>query len=323
MGVPVVGDVRWMAFSGSGSRLAVRDNNGVTVHDFRQARPIFTFVGYISECAFSADGLFLACGGHSVPEWLRYLHFVQVWDVERNEIVCSLDFPPASKRLTSFHLEFSPDSSWLAVVREDGLVSVIHIATGKATYLEQRKERYFESMPSCFFQETCVLAYTYLDEAIKMVDLNSGQTLFTKRVDDVFELIGCRRTDNNILVTHHGKDDYDNQIAVIDTKRGTIAPLIRGRRGYRWSILNPTLSGTGEYLAAIVYKETRSLLLIRAVHAVTIWDVQSGALIREIIVDERTSQGLTLSVSSIVFAPAGMLLVGRRGSIEQIQYVNG
>jgi WD40 repeat protein len=223
-------------------------------------------------------------------------------------------------------MKFSPDSTQLAIVRADGLVSVIRVATGQSVLLESPRKRYCENLPSCFFLPASdALVYTYLDEAIKITCINSGRTTLSLELNiqqGVFEcnqLIGYRPSDHKLLAAFNGKDDYNNQIDVLDPRNGARTPFIRGSKGYRWSPSNITLSPRGDYLAASVLKEVRSLLLIQWLCAVAVWDARTGQFISETTIDkESNSRGLVLSVFSLAFCPTGNLLVGRRGSIEQV-----
>ncbi|MCZ2114621.1 MAG: WD40 repeat domain-containing protein [Anaerolineae bacterium] len=323
MKIDLADQVQWMAFGNRGTRIAIHDNNGVKVCEYPQLNTIFALTDrHGLSCAFSPDGRTLACGTYLWSEGFIgkvERHLIEIWDVEKNEVIERVELPHKREAPTSYCLVFSPDSAWLAVVREDGLVVATHVRTRKSTYLEQPRERFFQSMPSCiFFREMCILAYTYLDEAIKLVELDSMRRIHTLKVNNVFQLFGYRRSDAKMLVAKHGKDDYDNQFATMDIDSGNVVPLIEGRRGYLWSPVYPTLSPSGKYIAAVVLKETPTLLFSKPIHSVDIWDTHTGRLVSETITDKMTDKGLLQSVFSLAFASDRNLLVGKRGSIEEI-----
>ena len=137
MSISTSGHVTWMAFSEDGARFALCDNKGAAVYDSPQHRLVFTHPTAHGDCALSPDGQYLACRIRSSPTYLTYLDHVEVWEVGRNKCVYNNEFPPATRRGKSFCLKFSPDSARLAVVREDGLVSAINIATGQKVDIER------------------------------------------------------------------------------------------------------------------------------------------------------------------------------------------
>lgn len=328
MGIFVDGDVRWMAFSSSGSCFAIHDKKGVTVYEYSNGNIIFRLTELrVSECAYSPDGRLLACQGYRDAEGFpnKIESLIQIWDIRRNKQIYSIEYPKNPELGGLSCLKFSPDSTQLAIVRDDGLVWVIRVATGQAVHLESPSKRCYSSPASCvFFPGSEALVYTHLDEAIKIADLNAGRTMLPlnlRRQSDVFEcneLIGFRPSDQKLLVAFYGNDAYHNRIEVLDARSGTRVPLVGGKRGYMWFPRNVTLSPRGDYLAAIVLKEARTFLLTQRLYTVTVWDAQTGNVISETTTDKPTSQGLVSTVFSIVFSPTGSLLVGRRNSIERI-----
>ncbi len=325
MGIRVAGEVKWMAFSSNGSRLAIHDKMGVTVYDYSNGSIVFRLTGLrVLEGAYSPDGQFLACQGYKdmegVPDKIEPL--VQIWDITRNKQLCCIEYPRNNEFGAISCLKFSPNSTQLALVRDDGLVAVIRVETGQAFHLENPSKRFYSSSPSCvFFPGSEALVYIHLDEAIKIADLDAGHSRKLDRqlgAVEWNELIGFRPSDQKLLVVFRGKDDYHNRIDALDVRNGARAPFISGKRGYMWCPRNVTLSPSGDYLAASVLKEARSFLLTQPSYAVTVWDVRTGNVISEITTDKPTSQGLVSSVFSLAFCPAGNLLVGRRDSIEQV-----
>lgn len=322
MDISAVGQVAWMAFGRRGELLAIRDGSGVRIYDYLRRKSIFALPDqHYCDCALSPDGRFLACGMYVwSQDFIRKVERqrIDIWSVAGNDVIASVDLPHGKETPISFDLEFSPDGAWLAVVRMDGLVTATHLPTRKTIYLEQPRDQFYLSMPSCFFfPETCVLAYTYLDEAITIINLSAQQRILGLKVKDVFQLIGYGRSDAKIVVGRYGQDDYDNQIAVLDTDTGSLTPLVGGGRGYRWSPSCVTLSQGGNYLAALVFKETPSLLSAKASFSVGVWDARTGSVVSEVITDNMSERGLSPSVFSLAFEPpGGKLLVGRRDSIE-------
>ncbi len=329
MRIPVAGEVTWMAFSSSGTRLAIHDKIGVTVCDYTQGNIIFKLDAPSAlDCAYSPDGRLLACKDYEQPEGFfgkTHLQYVHIWDITRHEQVCRVEFPHDHESVALCCLKFSPDSAQLAMVREDGLVCVIRIATGQAIHLETPRKRFYSSRPSCvFFPGSDALAYTYLDEAINITDLNAGRRVLSLALDTesgVFEcnhIIGFRRSDQKLLVAVNGKDDYHNRIDALDARNGTRIPFILGSRGYLWCPSHIALSPDGSYLAASVLKEVRRFVITQALYAVTVWNAVTGDVITETTTDKATSEGLVSSVFSLAFDPTGGLFVGRRDSIQQV-----
>lgn len=325
MKIELSGQIRWMAFGKNGMRFAIQDKNGVRVFDCPQLRTIFTLPDQVwSECEFSPNGRFLACGTYLwSSDFIKKVEhqLIDIWDIEAREIIGRVTLPHGSDTSISYCLKFSPDSAWLAIVREDGLVVATHLTTFEPTYLEQPRLRFFKSAPSCIFlRGTCVLAYTYLDEAIKVVELDSRRQIRNLKVDGEYKLIGYRQQDSKIFVARYGKDDYDNQLMLLDLDANTAVKLIGGAPGYRWSPSYPTLSPGSNYLAASVFKETSFLFFTKAIHSVDVWDASSGQLVSENITDKMTDRGLFHSVNSLAFAAENRLLIGKSGLIDEIGF---
>lgn len=322
MTISAIGQVEWMAFDARGQLLAIRDNDGVRVYDYLRQASLIALPRTYSRCAFSPDGRFLACDMYVwSDDFIRKVkgHRIDIWNVADKQVIASVDLAHSKEQPVLSCLEFSSDSAWLAVVRMDGLVAATHLATRQTVHLEQPREgRFFMSMPSCFFfPRTCILAYTYLDEVISFVDLSTKQRIPGLRVNDMFQLVGYTPSER-IVVAMHGKDDYDNQIAILDTDTGALLPLVGGIRGYRWSPSCVTLSQGGEYVAAIVFKETPGLLSAKATFSVGVWDARTGSALSELITDRMSERGLSPSVFSLAFSPGNRLFVGRRDAIEVI-----
>lgn len=329
MGISVAGEVRWMAFSSSGSHLAIHDEIGVTVYGYPQGNIVFKLTERpVIRCAYSPDGRLLAWEGYKEPDGpfgkikLQSFH---IWDIIRNKQICYVEFPRDYGSATLCCVKFSPDSTKLAIVCADGLVSVIRVATGQAVHIESPRKRHYLSLPSCaFFPGSDGLVYTYLTEAIKIADLNAGCTVLSLDLNTQLsapgggELIGFRPFDQKLLVAFYGKDDYDNRIDAVDARNGARVPFISGKRGYMWSPSNIVLSPRGDYLAAHVLKEVRSFILVQRLYVVAVWDGRTGQVISETTIDKSTTRPMVHSVFSLAFAPTGNLLVGRRDSIEQV-----
>jgi WD40 repeat protein len=323
MTISVVGQVDWMAFGLRGELLAIRDADGVKVYDFVRDRsnPRFSAQN-CSVCALSQDERLLACGMYMWSEdFIRRVigQRVEVWDLERSKVIATIELPHATEVPISTAIEFSSSSEWLAVVRMDGLVSATYLPTRQTIRIEESRDRFFLSHPSCFFfPDTRILAYTYLDETITIIDLDTRQRILTLKVSDTFRLIGHGRADSKIIAARYGNDDYNNQIGLMDTDTGAFTPLVGGGRGYRWSPSSIQLSRGGDYLAAVIFKEAPSLFSAKATFSVGVWNARTGATVCEVVTDNMTEHGLSPSVFSLAFAPAGKLLIGRQNSIEAL-----
>lgn len=315
--------VSWIAFGNNGTRIAIQDDCRLRICNYPQLETVFERPDLArAQCALSPNGRILVCGtylwsGDYFKKVERQL--IEVWDVDKNAVIGRIKLPHSRENPVSSKLIISHDNNWIAVVREDGLVVSIHIGSCRVTQIENPQERFFKSMPSgIFVDETSVLAYTYLDESIRLIELGSMRHIRTINVHDILQIFGYRITDNKILVVRYGKDDYDNQITSLDIETGHLIPIIRGKRGYLWSPGYTALSPNSKYIAALVFKETPYFLVSKPIHSIDIWDAYTGRLISETITDQMTKNGLTLSVFSLAFASDDKLFAGKSGSIERI-----
>lgn len=157
------------AYSGDSKRIAVASAEGeVRVFDsatgatIRSLSPSLTET-YVIVIALSTDGRVLAVAPAEKP--------VQLWDVDHNKLIASLENPFSG----SSALAFSPNGRLLASADNDGVVRVYDAATGRI------RSRYdallMETFSIAFSRDSRQLAVGGADRAVVVIDPLTGNEL--------------------------------------------------------------------------------------------------------------------------------------------------
>jgi serine/threonine protein kinase/Tol biopolymer transport system component len=207
---------------------------------------------------------------------------VQIWDIEKREVLKNFDIPAGS----SWNLSFSPDGRRLATISDD-TVWLWDVDSG------QRQQKLFDQPIAgvdqgitsvAFSPDGLILAAGSDDKLVRLWDVETGQLLKT--------------------LDAHG----DSVKTVVFSPDGSIlASLGNDQRAILWDItsgqLLRTLGPSEKVLGTLVFSPNSQMIASGGPNdTILLWDANTANLLR-------TVQGIHSPVTSMVFSPDGRLLV--------------